>query len=299
MKTADIYQKVTDRILDLIDNGGKLPWEKPWDYNGQLPCNYASKKPYRGINLIMTAFDEFNSPFYLTANEIKKRKGSWSGKGTLIVFWKFLKFKDKDDENKLKTVPMLKHYYVWNEEQITGIEFKHNDKHEIKDFGTINEVEDIFANMPNKPSIIHEEQDRACYSPIADTVMMPLKGQFKCLESYYKTFAHELIHSTGHEDRLNRDGVANFDKFGSHQYSKEELVAEMGASFIMGMAGLESTQENSASYIKSWRNKIAGDNKLIIQAAGQAQKAVDYVLGTYKDYAEIEKENDNSKAMAV
>lgn len=91
---------------------------------------------------------------------------------------------------------------------------------------------------------------------------------------------HEMVHSTGYESRLNRDGVTGTHKFGSEDYSKEELVAEMGTAMLCGVAGIDnSTIENSASYIQSWLRQLKNDKKLVILASSKAQKAVDYILG--------------------
>jgi len=250
MNNDQVYQKVTDQILTIIDEKKEIPWSKPWKSlsGGIVPCNYDSKKPYKGINLIMTVFDKFSSPFYLTANQIKKRGGSWKGKGTVIVFWKQINIteKNKEGETVKKRIPLLKYFHVWNEEQISGIDFKHPEPAELNEFGEIKEVEDILTKMPSKPKIDHIEQNRACYIPSRDQILMPVKGQFETLEDYYHTFAHELIHSTCHKERLNREL-----KMDRESYSKEELVAEMGASFIMGLAGIEHKMEQSADYIKS------------------------------------------------
>ena len=133
--------------------------------------------------------------------------------------------------------------------------------------------------MPNSPKIEHGGQ-RAFYRSIDDLVQMPPKDNFNTPESYYSTLFHELTHSTGHESRLARQGVMSKCTFGSDPYSREELVAEMGAAFLCGQAGIENTTvDDSASYINSWLNRLNDNDNLIVKAGAQAQKAADYVLG--------------------
>lgn len=92
------------------------------------------------------------------------------------------------------------------------------------------------------------------------------------------------MHSTGHSNRLNRQGITEVAAFGSETYSKEELVAEIGAAMLCSIAGIDnSTLENSVAYIGGWLRKLKSDNKIIVQAAGQAQKGADYILGVKFD----------------
>jgi len=124
---------------------------------------------------------------------------------------------------------------------------------------------------------------RAFYSPDGDYVGMPEPELFRTPEDYYSVLFHELTHSTGHESRLNRKGVTGSDglwsAFGSQPYSQEELVAEMGAAFLCGQAGIvERTIDNSVAYIRSWLQRLKDDRRLIVQAAAQAQKASDFIL---------------------
>ena len=87
-----------------------------------------------------------------------------------------------------------------------------------------------------------------------------------------------MIHSTGHENRLNRKTLTELCPFGSNNYSKEELVAEIGASFLCGITKIENkTIDNSAAYIQSWLKSLRNDKKLIVLAAGAAQKGADYI----------------------
>jgi len=120
----------------------------------------------------------------------------------------------------------------------------------------------------------------------SDKITVPPRELFTTEEEYHSTRFHEETHSTGAESRCNRPGVNTFDHFGSQKYSKEELVAEMGAAMLMAIAGIESkaTFENSAAYVGNWLKNLKSDHKLVIQAAAQAQRAVDHILGvTYEE----------------
>ena len=117
--------------------------------------------------------------------------------------------------------------------------------------------------------------------PMQDVVRMPAKDTFKSSESLYSVLFHELAHSTGHETRLNRLAVGKATVFGSEEYSKEELVAEMGAAFLCGHCGiLNGTETNSAAYLQSWLNALKADPSMLVKAGSQAQKAFDYITNT-------------------
>lgn len=132
--------------------------------------------------------------------------------------------------------------------------------------------------MPNPPK--REQSDRAWYRPSTDTVGIPSRSAFNSAEEYYSTLFHELTHSTGHTSRIGREGIEQLNTFGSDSYSKEELVAEMGAAMLCGVTGIvPATLSNSAAYLNSWIGRLRGDSQLIVSAASQAQKAADYIQG--------------------
>jgi antirestriction protein ArdC len=140
--------------------------------------------------------------------------------------------------------------------------------------------------MPNAPMIEHNEP-RAYYQPPEDRVNMPKSNLFQSNEEYYSTLFHELAHSTGHKSRLDRDEISKVNLFGSHDYSKEELVAEMGSAFLCGHCSIEpSVIENQAAYIQNWLRKLHSNKKWLVYAAAKAQKAADFILGV-----DHEKEN--------
>src|SRR5260370_38532584 len=107
---------------------------------------------------------------------------------------------------------------------------------------------------------------------------MPARCLFHSREAFYSTLFHEQTHSIGHASRVGRDGIEQLNEFGSESFSREELVAEMGAAMLCGVTGIApSTIQNSASYLQSWIDRLRGDSKLLVSAASQAQKACDYI----------------------
>ena len=281
----DVYEIITDRIIEKLE-AGTIPWHKPWSGGDGIPKNLITKKEYRGINVFMLGVSGWGSSYWLSYKQAQELGGcvKKGEKGTPVVFWKWLTSK-KEDESDEKNFPMLRYYTVFNVEQTEGIDEKKIPSLAIKynKIERLEQCEAITANMPKKPMLTFNEQ-RAYYSPTLDYVNMPKRKTFTSSEEYYSTLFHELTHSTGHASRVNRKGIdcpdGSWSSFGSVPYAKEELVAEMGASFLCGICQVENkTIDNSAAYIKSWLRKLKDDKKMVIMAAAQAQKAVDFILG--------------------
>jgi len=285
---VDPYQVVTDRIVSLLEQG-TVPWQKPWQSGHLLPRNLISQREYRGVNVFLLHAMSFESPYWLTFNQAKELGGNVKRgeKACPVVFWKWL---DVEERGEKERVPFLRYYSVFNLAQCEGIPAGKipSLNGSKRDHCAITEAERIFAAMPKRPEVKHG-LDRAYYSPGGDFVGMPAPESFRSGEDYYSVLFHELTHSTGHESRLNRKGVSGSDgewsAFGSTPYAKEELVAEMGAAFLCGQAGIvERTLNNSASYVASWLQRLKDDRRLVVQAAAQAQKAADFILA--KTYGE-------------
>lgn len=274
----DVYRDVTNRMIEALE-AGRIPWHKPWVGAGG-PMNYKSKRAYSGINIWILNAMPFTSPYWMSFKQAKEmggnvRKGE---KGTKIVFWNiFKKEVEENGEMVEKKFFFLKEFTVFNAEQIEGIEFTEPQLPEgAETVQSVEEVMNLYTDCPKTEF----GGNRACYSPMLDFMRMPLMEQFNTTEGYYGTYFHEMTHSTGHPSRLNREGVANFDHFGSHQYSKEELVAEMGACFMMGIAGLQlEPSDNSKAYIQGWIEELKNKPKMLFQAAKQAEQACNYMLG--------------------
>lgn len=287
------YEVITAKLIESL-NAGTVPWRKPWTGGaGGKPKNAISKKDYRGINYFMLAMAPHSSPYFLTFKQAQQlggtvRKGE---KGLPVTYFTMLAGKDKAS-GKEKNIPLLKYYTVFNLEQCDGIDaaklealttvpsFEHDP---------IESAEKLLAEMKGRTCEVKESlSDRAYYSPSLDFIQVPMRSQFKSLPEFYCTTFHELGHSTGHKSRLNRLNLLENHYFGSPEYSKEELVAEMASAFLCGHAGIDgSTLDNSAAYINSWIKVLKGNSKLALEAASAAQKAADYLLGVKPDYATI------------
>ena len=283
----DIYAIVTDKIINLLEQG-VVPWRKPWTSAG-LPRNLLSKKPYRGINHFLLSASKYVSPFWLTmrqANELGGhiRKGEES---TVVVFWKVDDTKQstgdldtEETDGKARRRFLLRYYRVFNLEQceLPQAVLDKLPKIETHEHDPIAAAEQIIAAMPNPPQIQHAGS-KAFYSCMTDRVTMPPRNQFVSAEEYSATLLHELTHSTGHPKRLAREGITEAAAFGSAVYSKEELIAEMGAAYLCAEAGISNAViVNQAAYVAGWLKKLRDDRKLLVHAAAQAQHAADFIL---------------------
>jgi len=273
-----VNQIITDKIIEQLQ-AGKIPWKKPWA-GGEFPKNIITKKNYRGINALVLGFSEYKSPYWMTFNQANQLKGiiKKGSKSTKVVFWKLTNYNTPDqapDEQQEKTGLLLKYYNVFNLEQVDGIEAPIKLNHE---FTPIEEAEKIVNSFTDKPEIENNGEE-ACYSRSTDTLKMPNKNYFFTDEEYYSILFHELIHSTGAKKRLGRTDVEGYDHtFGSADYSKEELIAEMGAAFLCGMSGItQPVIKNQAAYIQNWLTALKNDTSLVISAGAKAQKAVDWI----------------------
>jgi len=281
--TSKVYEIITERITALLEQG-VVPWRKPWK-GGGYPKNIMSMKSYRGINVFMLASMGYTSPYWMTYKQALSvgghvRKGE---KGCPVIYWNILEKEEMKDGKKVKRkIPFLRYFTVFNLEQIDGLESVKRIASKVKaiepvEFNPIEACEGLVEAVPNPPEIEHKG-GRACYSPLVDKISMPKQEMFESPEEYYSTLFHELGHATGHKDRLNRDGLAK-GGFGSHAYSKEELVAEFTAAFLCGETGIDTaTIENSAAYLSNWLKKLNENPKWLVEAAAKAQKAADYLL---------------------
>jgi antirestriction protein ArdC len=279
------YQEITNSIVKQLESG-VAPWQRPWAT--RTPTNLKSQKEYRGINVFLLASQGYTSPFWLTYKQALSiggnvRKGEH---GTHVCYWNINEYakknKDTGELENRKSV-LLRVYTVFNLPQCDGITGFDTEKIA----NPIAECESVVSAMPNRPKI--GPSDKAWYRPSTDSIGIPSINTFHTPEGYYSTLFHELTHSTGHASRAGRDGIEKLNSFGSESYSKEELIAELGAAMLCGLTGIEkSTLNNSASYIASWIQALKGDSKLIVSAASAAQKAADYIRGLSAVSAESE-----------
>ncbi|MCA9178403.1 MAG: DUF1738 domain-containing protein [Planctomycetales bacterium] len=279
--SAKPYQIITDRIIQLLEDG-VVPWRKPWTSHAAPPQNAVSRRPYRGVNVFLLACSRYDSPYWLTFRQAKQWGGSVNKgeKATPVCFWKWLETED-EETGEIRQRPLLRVYYVFNVAQcdLPSGKLPVTPAEDCHDFVPIEQCEQVVAAMPRRPDLKHDA-DGAFYRPSEDCVHMPPQERFHSSEEYYATLFHELTHATGHSSRLNRDGIVDPVSFGSPSYSREELVAELGASFLCGHCRIEqATIENSAAYLQGWLKQLRGDARLIVTAAAAAQKASDFILG--------------------
>lgn len=280
--SINVYELVTNRIIEQLENN-IIPWEKPWSGTIDGAFNRVSKKPYSILNQILLKY----GGEYASFKQWKDlgghiRKGE---KSEIVVFWKMYPIKEKQDDGTeiIKTIPLLKYINVFHISQVDGVEpLKQKVTHDIE---PIDKAEKILNDYWNRENITieHVKGDKAFYSPMFDKIQLPLFEQFKQSEEYYSTAFHESVHSTMKTSRCNRqeDRKGKVVSFGSEEYSKEELVAEVGSAQLMNIVGIETTKSfrNSTAYIQSWLKVLRNDNKFIVSASSKAEKAVNYILG--------------------
>lgn len=279
----NVYEIVTSQILDELANG-TVPWKKPWKGGtAGMPRNHQGL-PYKGMNLMLLGNHSYEHNYWFGLSTARQYGGYVKSnefmKSRKIVFYKAY---DADEENE-KRRWVLVYHRVWNLDQIDGMKLPDVIQEHMKmkaerlaGIKPIEECEKLVNEYTNKPLIKHTD-NRACYSPELDYIGIPEACQFDSMEEYYSTLFHEFTHSTGHEKRLARKDFAG--TFGDHNYSFEELVAEIGSSYLSAIAGTgEKVIKNSAAYINGWHSKLKSDPKMIVKASIASQKAVDYILG--------------------
>ena len=272
-----VYAIVTEKIIKQI-NAGTIPWLKPWKPS-DAPHNISGRR-YSGINpfLLEAAREEgeFESNIWMTFNQAMELGGDVKGQHTSMVIYASSFDKKPNEAGKVEKGFSLRYYHVFNADQVANITLPKVAPIPVVD--PIKAADRVIKNMPQRPEIKHGG-NRACYFPLRDNIQLPPRNSFKASELYYAVAFHELVHATAHESRLARQVGTHI--FGSQDYSKEELVAEMGSAFLMGATGIETAQSTttSAAYIQNWLQALANDVTLVVKAASAAQRAADFILG--------------------
>jgi antirestriction protein ArdC len=278
---SSVAEIIVKQLIDTVDQTGLLPWQRPWTSAGR-PRN-VSGRPYRGINTLLLATAGYEDPRWLTFRQAKELGGFVRAgeHGMPVVFWKqTIVSQQEDDEGEPITdervVPVLRYYTVFNVAQCEGLRlpplvpWDPPPVHEM--------AEMILATIPQPPAIRYDGGDRAYYDIRTDTIHVPSKAFFRSATDWYQTLFHELVHATGHPKRLNRDGISDFDHFGSGRYAREELIAEIGSAILLAEAGLSPSVANSAAYLASWLKVLRSKRNEVIVAAGHADRAVSWLL---------------------
>ncbi|MEF2246464.1 zincin-like metallopeptidase domain-containing protein [Paenibacillus sp. IITD108] len=289
-----VYEWVADRLIKIIEETDELPWQREW-MSRNPAVNWITQKPYKGINRLTTV----PGGEYATEYQIKQNGGKIKSEErknyTMIVYWLWPDKKKSEEEydeeenesDKERGRPTPLYSKVWDiNTQCTGLASRMVTEdlivhHPIENAEKL--IQDFFSHT-SSPRFRHMS-DTADYVIPLDLVRVPPKEEFYKIEAYYSTSYHEMIHSTGHKTRLARPGIVQFDKFGSEQYGKEELIAEIGASIMCFEAGINYlTEKQNAAYVKNWLKVLKNDKKMIVIAAQQAQRAVDYINSIVQEY---------------
>lgn len=300
----DLYQTITDRMIEALESG-TVAWNNPMlQSNGMgRHINAVTFKPYRGINAILTSLVAQSKGYAFNLWATYNQWDTFGGnvrqgeKGLQIVFYKPLESKTQfDASGKPKKHFILQYYTVFNLAQIEGLDSLKakampTPKAENQAIEACETLVKSFLERDGKLTVNHTVTGKAYYVPSTDSVFLPQLNGFTGSNEYYSTLFHELGHATGHSSRLNREGLKHVS-FGSHTYGKEELVAELTSAFLCGETGiLPATLPNSVAYCQSWLKVLkANDSKFIFEAASQAQKATDLILGNAKTMPSEESE---------
>lgn len=290
--------KFTDEIASRIDAAlaaGTVPWAQPWIGGAHVARNLKSKRPYRGINVLLLALSPHAGEWWVTYKQATALGGQVreGEHGTRVFWWNRFCTVHKQDADRCREqgligsacttrdhAPVMRVFTVFNAEtQVDGLESKIPPRRTIeRDPSGIEiglKLVDALHGY-NLDIIDGTISSGAFYAPGADSITIPPTTAFISGLRYYQTCLHELVHSTGHPDRLNR----HKDKttFGDQEYAREELVAEIGSALAVRTLGFEPDIDQSAAYIASWRKRLADDPDLVMIAAQRASKAVDLLF---------------------
>ena len=293
----DIAQEITDQIVALLEEGGELPWRKPWRTTGAgLPLRHDGT-PYRGINVFLLGLRAmgrgYASPYWMSFRQALEqgaavRKGE---RGTTVIYYGVAKKRGADDasggdqgsdaEGGDGTVRFLKHFTAFNAEQIDGLPDRYFPARDAAPpsgpsaCARLGPIAD--AMIAGLGVAYHEGGDRACYWRDLDRIDMPPLARFVSAESYYATKFHECGHAVEHPRRLGLDYGPK--SFGNVAYAKCEIVVELAASILGAHLGFAPDHiENHAAFIQSWLAVLKGDKRFILKAAADAQRVVDHLL---------------------
>lgn len=271
----DLAQDITNKVISLLERGNLPQFKKLWA-NGGEGYNYSTGKPYQGLNSLLTALATseggYSQNAWLTFNQANKlggriRKGS---AGLPLTSYRFVQ--KTGEGGKDESYPCLTSFIVFNVADIEGIAFAFGENSTVT-----NADADVLSDAASRIGVaVHFGHDSASYSRTFDRIKMPNPTDFISKEAFFAVFAHELVHSTGHNSRLARTfGAA----FGDADYAKEELVAELGAAMLCAKYGVDSNIEGHASYLEGWLSALKSDKRFIFKASSCASKAVALLVG--------------------
>lgn len=282
-----VYEKIANKILAALESGVR-PWIQCYSVSKtQFPVRVTGED-YRGINRLLLLYsmyeNGYQSPVFMTYNQARKvggqvRKGE---KSSMSVFYSTITVDDDTTEDGFREIPFAKTNNVFNLDQIDGLPKKFMDKfvRDETEFKNNSPWERAERFIKNIPAVIKEKDRTPCFVPSLDLVYMPNIRQFETTEHFYATAFHELTHWTGHPKRLKRFDIGK--KPTKEEYAFEELVAEIGASFVLPAVGIEPLIDSEhAPYIGEYIKLLKKDPKIFVSACSRAEKAAD-LLKSYQ-----------------
>lgn len=281
---ANVYQIITDRIIEEMSKG-TIPWQRPWHGAVNGAVSYETGRPYSFLNQFLLG----RPGEWLTFNQIKKlggkiKKGAKAGMVTFVkTYVKKGKEVEEGEEVKDGIGFVLRYYNVFHIDDCEGIKPKHTVEVktcELEPIELADKVANEYVDREDTLKLEIKLSNSAYYSPATDTVVVPQLDQYEVAEEFYSTLFHELVHSTGVSKRCDR-GLCKSAGKRSDEYSREELVAEMGSAMLCNQLGIDNEKafKNSVAYLQGWLRELKNDNRMIVWAAAKAEKAVKYIRG--------------------
>jgi len=286
MSKESKYRAMTNELVAIINesvkDGKGLPWRRTWTKEGvaSFPFNYVSMRPYSGINTLVlwcaASRKGYSSMAWLTMRQVNELGGSVikGEKATQCIYVKpiFEADESNDDSEKVNRT-LIKYYHLFNTEQCTGLAAGADLCHKT---GSIDFDSMLEMYQTSKITYVFGT-DKPAYRVFSDTIQMPREEVFDSKDDYIAVFAHELIHSTGHSTRLDRNLTGTSTEYTNEDYAFEELIAELGSAYLCTELNVVSSIQNHASYLQSWLKALDNDEKFIFKAAAAAQKAVSHI----------------------
>lgn len=270
-KQKEIIQEINDSIIKALEQG-IIPWRCPYQ-----PQQSSRGHVYRGINKLILnlkcRLENYDSPVWWTYKAAFYRGGTVrkGEKATRIVHYGMIKSKQVDSDGQPIWFPRFKYFNVFNQNQIDWATLLEEPELETTDADRV-----VQEYLDREKIRITNAPQCAWYNVKEDKINVPLPKLFGDPAEYYSTLFHEMGHSTGAENRLNREALSNLGK--EHLYSQEELVAEMTSAYLCGHTGTEMYTANTAAYLHHWMEKLKDDPKCLHKACDQAERAYQYIL---------------------
>lgn len=294
---VNAYERITQTVCELLENG-VVPWRQPWKTRlacpQGVPRNGASGRPYRGMNSLLLGCADYDSAAWVTYKQARALGGHVRAgeQGWPVTYWQFkadTPGDDGDEDKATRRAPLVRTYSVFNVRQCEGLPAWVDQAPMVPQFSPIESCERIATRDDGSLPPIVWGHPIAAYYPEADKVKMPLKGAFDSSEACYHVLFHELAHATGHPDRLKRKTGAKAHRFGSSDYGREELVAELAAAMTCQVVGIDPLVESTAAYCDAWLKVLRDNPREIVTAGAMAQKAADWIVGDSVPMVEVER----------